>query len=654
MTASFDNAAPTGDTAVVTFTADSTATADTTTVHVTGSGTPGSQSADIVLVVTGAGASDGFSIALEPDSLTVPTGGTDTTTVRVTRTGAFAGPVNLSVVNLPIGLTAAFNPAAATDSASLAITVDSTFAAGDIGLTIRASAAGFPDADATLVLTVGDSAGTSNSFTLSADPDTVTVAPGDTGTTNISVIKTGTFTAPVNLTIDSLPTGVTAAFVPAALSPPASKARGSAARDTTVTSVLTLTVDSAVAAGTHTIVVAGNSEGQDEKTVSLSLVVGTPSGGGNTSFKFCDLDDLPVWLAYQNGTGAWTQSTGSVAGDGTTYSFDITEATGGIAWVTGNATDGFQTNVVYGTQAELSGFGTAQCEEAPDASRTLNGSVAGIGATDQVNIGMGGGAALANGALLTFTLNGVRNGPADLFATQSTVAAGPPIVITPVKMIIRRGLDIPDGGTIPVLDFAASEAFVPQTAAITLNNLGTDTPISFLGYVTETTSGPLYTAPPASGSPVTVYGVPAAKQQAGDLHSLTVFASSATPGDFRGYFTWFMALADKAVDLGPALTAPTVTSVATTPYPRYQAVGPVQAEYDDNFVFSLTQAATSPRAWTITATKGYLGGATDYTLAIPDLTRQGSTHSGGFRPGLPVEHSIAAFGLSSGSYVAGG
>ena len=261
VTASFDNAAPTGDTAVVTFTADSTATADdTTTVHVTGTGTPGSQTADIVLVITAPAPADGFSISLEPDSLTIATGGgTDTTTVHVTRTGAFAGPVNLSVVNLPTGVTAVFDSAAATDSASLAVTVDSTFAAGNLGLTIRASAAGFPDADATLVLTVGDSAGTSNSFTLSADPDTVNVTPGDTGSTNISVLRTGTFADTVTLTIDSLPTGVTAAFEPDSVA------------DTT--SVLTLTLDSTVVVGTYTIVVRGNAAGQDEKTVEITLVV---------------------------------------------------------------------------------------------------------------------------------------------------------------------------------------------------------------------------------------------------------------------------------------------------------------------------------------------------------------------------------------------
>jgi hypothetical protein len=408
---------------------------------------------------------------------------------------------------------------------------------------------------------------------------------------------------------------------------------------------MTVAVDQGIAAGDYEIGVKGNAEGQDEQSVTLTLTVTGAPGTGNTSFKFCDLDNLPVWVAAQDGTGAWTQVTGSVAGDGTSYSFDITQA-GGIAFVTGNTTDGFSTFVFYGSQTELIALGNSQCTEVPNASRTLNGTIANVGATDQVNIAMGGGQALANGALLNFTLNGVLNGASDLFATQSTVAAGPPIAITPVKMIIRRGLDIADGGTIPVLDFAAAEAFVPQSAVITLNGLGTDTPITFLAYLTATTSGALYTTPGTAGATQTVYGVPAANQQATDLHALNVIASSATPGDARGHFEWFNVLADKTVNLGPVLNAPTVTALTGSAYPRFQAVAAVQAEYDDSFVFSLTQGGASARSTTVSATKGYLAGAADYTLAIPDLTAAGYEAGWGLATGTPATSSTAAFGFS--------
>jgi len=52
----------------------------------------------------------------------------------------------------------------------------------------------------------------------------------------------------------------------------------SSSRDVTVTSVLTLTLDATVAVGTYPIVVHGNAEGQEEKTVDISFVVAAASG----------------------------------------------------------------------------------------------------------------------------------------------------------------------------------------------------------------------------------------------------------------------------------------------------------------------------------------------------------------------------------------
>ena len=266
VTASFDNAAPTGDAAVVTFTVDSTVTADTTTVHVKGTGTPGSQTADIVLVLTGPGPAPGFSISLAPDSLTIGNGASDTTRITVNKTGTFAGPVNLSVVTLPAGVTAAFAPAATSDTSVLTLSVDSTAVAGAVALTVRASADGFPDADTTLTLTVGTPA-PANGFTLSASADTLNAAVSGTATDTIKVARTGTFTGKVHLTVTGLPTGVTAAFAPDSVADSSS--------------VMTVTLDATAVPGTYPIVVHGTADGQDEKTLDISLVVGAASGVGS-------------------------------------------------------------------------------------------------------------------------------------------------------------------------------------------------------------------------------------------------------------------------------------------------------------------------------------------------------------------------------------
>ena len=118
----------------------------------------------------------------------------------------------------------------------------------------------------------------------------------------------------MTLTAPGLPNGFAVSFDPISASPQRAAGK-SATRDETTTSTMTVAVDQAIAAGAYEISVKGNAEGQEEQSVTLTLNVSGPPGTGNTSFKFCDLDNLPVWVAAQDGTGAWTQVTGSVAGD---------------------------------------------------------------------------------------------------------------------------------------------------------------------------------------------------------------------------------------------------------------------------------------------------------------------------------------------------
>jgi len=268
----------------------------------------------------------------------------------------------------------------------------------------------------------------------------------------------------------------------------------------------------------------------------------------------------------------------------------------------------------------LQTFGANHCATNPNSSRILNGSVAGVGATDQTVVIMGPTSAIVTGAT-TFQLQNALNGPADLIATQTTIAVGPPFTATPVKLIIRRGVDIPDAGTIPVLDFGAAEAFTPVTAEITLENLGTDFALTQVSYQTTTTTGLLYNPVAGTETVQTAYGVPTAQQSATDLHSIGVIATNQN-GDARGRTSWTKTLADMTVTLGDPLTAPTITSLGNTPYPRYQATGPIQAAYDDALNLTLIQdgpGAGDARSVIITATRAYFAGA-DYTLVVPDLS----------------------------------
>ena len=597
---------------------------------------------------------NGFTLALNPSTLSVAAGANGTTTVTISKTGTFNSTVALSVQDLPTGVTAAFNPASAsagksagkspsktTDTqteSTLTLTVANTVAAQDYDLTVRGASEGQPNADVPLTLTVTAAPG---DFSLAVNPTTVSIQQGQNGNATVTISKTGSFTGDVTLSAVGLPANVTASFNPPAASPP----RASLTRDVETTSTMTLTVAGSVATNNYQFQIKGVAEGKEDKLIDATLTVTPPPGPGNSSIKFCDLANLPIWFAYKDGNGAWTQVTGVVAGDGTTYTFTIDQSTGAYAWVLGTAGTGFTTTVTYGTQAQLTG-NTGQCPTAPH-TRTLNGSVAGMGATDQAVISMGGAGANASTLQPNFTLQNVLDGASDLIAVRSTVGGGLPPAITPAGIIIRRGLNIANNGTIPVLDFSAAEAFAPETKLATITGAGADNLIVTMAYITPTAQGTL-TSALLPTSPVTVHGVPAAKQDANDLHQLSAFAATDA-GDARGHLMWFKTLADKTIDLGVGLTTPTTSNLGNAPYPRLQSTGPIQSIYDDVFNFTSQQVsgvATENRIWTISVLKGFFTGA-NYTMAIEDLTAAGYQTTWALKTGVLTNLLTLATGFSN-------
>lgn len=94
-------------------------------------------------------------------------------------------------------------------------------------------------------------------FSLSATPNSLTVAQGASGTSTITVAPQNGFNGSVNLSASGLPNGVTAAFNP---------------NPTTSTSTLTLTVGVSAAPGTSTVTISGVS-GNLTHTTTVSLTV---------------------------------------------------------------------------------------------------------------------------------------------------------------------------------------------------------------------------------------------------------------------------------------------------------------------------------------------------------------------------------------------
>src|SRR5439155_6860739 len=112
-----------------------------------------------------------------------------------------------------------------------------------------------------------------NDFSINANPTSVSVQQGSSGSSTISTAVTSGSTQTIALDAGALPSGVTAAFNPASIT-----AGG--------TSTLTLTVGSSTATGTYTISVTGTGPAATHSTsVSLTVTAPPPSGITNGDFE---------------------------------------------------------------------------------------------------------------------------------------------------------------------------------------------------------------------------------------------------------------------------------------------------------------------------------------------------------------------------------
>jgi hypothetical protein len=247
-------------TGVVTYTASATAATGTANTTITATGTGVTAKTAAVAVTVNAAATPTFTMAVTPTTLPITQGGNGTVTVNLTRTGGFAGTVNLTATGLPTGVTAAFNPAGVTaNTSTLTLTASATAATGPATVTVTGTSGAITQT-ATVAVTV--SAPTAGSYTLAASAATVTA--GATGTSNITITRTGGFADAVTFAVEGLPTGVTGAFNPTST--------------TTNASVLTLTAAANAAAGTTTVTVKGTAAGQTDKTTTFQLTVAAAAG----------------------------------------------------------------------------------------------------------------------------------------------------------------------------------------------------------------------------------------------------------------------------------------------------------------------------------------------------------------------------------------
>lgn len=277
----------------------------------------------------------------------------------------YTGSVTIVTAGAPAGVSAVASnvgTTGTTTTGTITVSVAAGVVAGSYPLTVTGSGAGVSSVQTTLTLTV-TAAPLAADFSLSATSP-LALAPGASGTVPVTITRTN-FTEAVVLTVTGLPTGVTAAFAPAA--------------PTGTTSTLTLQVGASVAPGSYPLQIVGTGA-PGSRTSALSLTVSvagsyaltvkvtvTPTGSVSTT----------VTVTPTGGfTGAVALGiAGLPAGVSASFSPTSTSTTSTLTLTTAGAAPGTSTLTITGETVGLS-----------DVNATLSATVMPVSASTTITL----------------------------------------------------------------------------------------------------------------------------------------------------------------------------------------------------------------------------------------------------------------------------
>ena len=350
----------------------------------------------------------------------------------------------------------------------------------------------------------------------------------------------------------------------------------------------------------------------------------TPPGPVTATVSYCAGLE-PLWVAFQDGDGAWSRALPTVSDGKSVFQFTFASNRGAIATATASGQGITDLLVLYGSPAELEAEGDTSprfCTPAA-ATKTLLGRVAGLDTNEIAFIRVGGSGAQAfilPGDPGDFMLQVVPPGPRDLLATRATHTTGEALL---TRIILRRGIDLPDGATLPVLDFGSDEAFAPAVANVSITGAGVDGAFSSTRLRNSNLDAQLSLNSVPAGEVTRPYrALPEERLSPGDLQVLTASTSGggSVPGSARSAILYFRAPTDRTLALGPHIIAPSFSTVATAPYLRLRARFTPQSDYDRATSIAYQQGSTTIVAVSMTA--AYAGAnAAGYELIIPDLSQ---------------------------------
>lgn len=544
--------------------------------------------------------------------------------ISIVRT-AFTADVTLSAEGLPDGVTGTFAPAvlsAGATTSTFTLSASPTATTGSKAVTVRARGNGVADATSEVSVTV-TAAGPPPSVTLTATPASATLLPGDSASTILNLTRSTGYTGAVTLTVAGAPAGMSTIF--------------SVANPVAASSVrLSLATTAATVPGTYTLLIRANAVGIPEATATYSVVV-NPLPSNTVTWTYCDASRIPVFFAYQNGSaGVWRRATESVPG---TFTFAVDQPQIGVATVSVEPGTTV-TQVAYVALSEIAAVAAAECIDRPvPGTKSVNGTMSGIGTVNEVgSVSIGTGlAGSVTSAAPSFVVSRVPEGPRDVLAVLSDLNAG-----TTLRMLLSRGVNIANGGTVGTLDMFGSSSFAPATGTLTVSAPNDAALVATNLFTTANgSSATLSISQLSAGTPTTYQGVPEARMLPSDLQQVRVTQNVGT-SFLRFVSRYTRGPGSLSLTMPTDVASPTITVIATSPYQRVNISGTLPAAYNGRISFLFDQQFQS-RQWSISATALARSASTSYTLVMPDLTAvAGWTNSWALVSGVtPVSSSFS-------------
>jgi hypothetical protein len=599
-------------------------------------------------------------VAVTPAAASMNQGDATFVTVSLTRVGGYTGAVTITIAGLPGGVSATMDPPqlnGANTTSRIDLTAAPTASVSTATVTVAASGQGVTTATATFQMTVG----AAPDFALVVAPPTITIPAGESGNASIQIARTNTNEA-IALALVTPPPGITAMFDPA----PA----------TASTSAIAISVAPSVPPGNYPITIQGTASSLPNRSTVVSItVVPAPPSGNNITYYFCNVDDIPAFLAFQDGSGAWQPVTGVSSGGTTMYSFNITQGRGGVlsvyqyslesvagrrapsralrwnrttvasrlggarsARLAGARTqaavgDAYETYVLYGSPTELAQDGVESCAQAEPPTKTVRGTFVGVAPGQYGIASLGSATVIFDGAAATnpVTFHDVPAGGLDLVASRIVMPG-----MAPDRLVLMRNLDVPDGGSLPQsIDYNGPASIVPATATANVSGaVSGDLLEIYVDVLTVHGSNQLWSdLAPSAATARPWAGLGSANMLSSDLHRLWAFASRSTPTtlDFRVMTKTVGPVSNQELALGDQMSAPATSMVSGGAYPRFRFQGSIPPDYNKGVSIDVVGEDDGSSALYVLASGAYLaasGTPAGYDLTMPDVAGL---------PGFPVD-----------------